>query len=95
MIKIDASKFGSSLLSRPAGREAALELISNVLRAAHKDEVAEIDFNNIMVLTPSWADEFFSVLKEKWGDRIKITATKNASVELTLKTIGTPLERSF
>jgi len=88
MIKVDISQFGSSLVSRPAGREAALALQANMLRSAPEKELIEIDFSNVLVLTPSWADEFFAVLKEQWGDRIKITPTTNPSVELTLKTIG-------
>lgn len=88
MTTIDAGTFGTSLLSRPAGREAALELLANVLRGVPQGSLVEIDFSNVLVLTPSWADEFFSVLKEQWGDRIKIVASKNPSVTLTLKTIG-------
>lgn len=88
MMKVDASQFGSSLTTRPAGREAALSLQANMLRHASKDEMVEIDFSKVFALTPSWADEFFAVLKEQWADRIKITPSTNPSVELTLKTIG-------
>ncbi len=88
MLKVDASQFGSSLTTRPAGRESALALQANMLRNAPKDEILEIDFNKIFALTPSWADEFFAVLKDQWGDRITIVPSNNPSVELTLKTIG-------
>ena len=86
-MRIDISKFGESLLSRPAGREAALALQANVLRELKEDEAVEIDFGKVLVLTPSWADEFINVLKEKYGDRVKAIPSDNPSVQLTLKTI--------
>lgn len=87
-MRVDISKFGSSLLSRPAGREAALALEANILRGLKIDEDIELDFHGVLVLTPSWADEFVQVLKENYGNRIKILTEGNASVQLTLKTIG-------
>ena len=70
-MRIDISKFGESLLSRPAGREAALALQANVLRDLKDGETIELDFGKVLVLTPSWGDEFISVLREKYGDQIK------------------------
>lgn len=75
-------------MSRPAGREAALALEANVLRGLKAEENIELDFNEVLVLTPSWTDEFVRVLKEHYGKRVKILAGGNASVQLTLKTIG-------
>ena len=47
-------------------------------------EVIELDFSKIKVLTPSWADEFVSGLKEEFGaKRIRIIEGKNASVKTT------------
>lgn len=76
------------MLSRPAGREAALALQANVLRELKEDEIIELDFSKMLVLTPSWADEFFSTLRVRYGNRIKILPSDNPSVQLTLKTIG-------
>ncbi len=87
-MRIDISKFGESLLSRPAGREAALALQANVLRDLKEGEVVELDFGKVLVLTPSWGDEFITFLREQYGDRLKIVASTNPSVQLTLKTIG-------
>ncbi len=87
-MRIDISKFGRSLLSRPAGREAALALQANVLRDLKKGEAIELDFGKVLVLTPSWGDEFIALLREQYGDLIHIVPSDNASVRLTLKTIG-------
>lgn len=87
-MRIDVSKFGQSLLSRPAGREAALALRANVLRDLKEGETIELDFGKVLVLTPSWGDEFITVLREQYGGRIKVIPSDNSSVQLTLKTIG-------
>ena len=86
-MRVDVSKFGASLLSRPAGREAALALQANVLRGVGTEELIEIDFSKVLVLTPSWADEFVSVLREQYGVRVKLLPEGNASVRLTLEAI--------
>lgn len=87
-MRVDVSKFGESLLSRPAGREAALALQANVLRDLKEGENIELDFGQVLVLTPSWGDEFITLLREQYGTRIKIIPSDNPSVQLTLKTIG-------
>ncbi|KKU12089.1 MAG: hypothetical protein UX17_C0057G0003 [Parcubacteria group bacterium GW2011_GWC2_45_7] len=87
-MRIDISKFGESLLSRPVGREAALALQANVLRNLKEGEIVELDFGKVLVLTPSWGDEFISVLREKYGDRVRMLPSDNPSVQLTFKTIG-------
>ena len=86
-MRIDISKFGTSLVSRPAGREAALALQANMLRDLPGEEIIELDFSGVLVLTPSWADEFIRMLREQYGDRVKILPSDNLSVQLTLKTI--------
>jgi len=87
-MRVDISKFGESLLSRPAGREAALALQSNVLRDLKDGEIIELDFGKVLVLTPSWGDEFITLLREQYGSRVQIVPSDNPSVQLTLKTIG-------
>lgn len=86
-MRIEVSKFGASLLSRPAGREAALALQANVLRGLPAHESIELDFSNVLVLTPSWADEFVRTLREQYKDRLKIIEGKNASVKMTFQVI--------
>ena len=87
-MRVDISTFGTSLVSRPLGREAALALTANVLRAIPHEEIVELDFSKVLALTPSWADEFLMTLREHGGNQIKVLPSHNASVKLTLETIG-------
>ena len=80
-------KFGNVLISRPAGREAALAALAYSL-PKEGDEAIELDFSNVDVLTPSWMDEFMQTLMERLPkSQIKITEGENASVQMTMKTI--------
>lgn len=84
-MKIELKKFGTLLASRPDGREAFLAFKAYV-GSVKKNELFEIDFTDIRVLTPSWADEFFTGLKETFPDHpIQYLPSKNASVIETLK----------
>ena len=87
-MKIDISTLGRSLVSRPLGREAALALMANTLKALPAAEPIELDFSNVLVLTPSWADEFIAALRTQFSARLKIILGANASVRLALETIG-------
>lgn len=87
-MRIDLATFGTSLVSRPNGREAALALTANVLSTLPKNEIIELDFSNVLVLTPSWTDEFLHVLKGGYKGLIKLLPSDNPSVRLTLQTIG-------
>lgn len=83
-MKIDLSKFGTTLISRPAGKEAflALQPLLTNLKTAEK---IEIDFSKVIVFTPSWADEFITPLTEKYGGKLALLNTQNSSVQATLK----------
>jgi len=83
-MKIDISKFGTVLVSRPSGKEAFLVFKSGLLSLA-KNERIELDFAKVSVLTPSWADEFITPLIEIHGNRIFLLNTENPSVQATLK----------
>lgn len=85
-MKIELKKFGTMLISRPAGREAFLILQSSLLKDAQKDEKIEIDFSGVDVLTPSWADEVITKLSEQFKN-LKLLNTENESVQATLKTL--------
>jgi hypothetical protein len=50
-----------------------------------KADAVEIDFIGVVSLSPSWADEFFTALKNMYGNRIKYLPTDNPSVIETLK----------
>lgn len=51
-----------------------------------ENEMIEIDFSGIKVLTPSWADEVVTPLVKKFKN-VKLLNTENATVQATLKTL--------
>jgi hypothetical protein len=81
---INLNKFGTILVSRPAGKEASLAF-NPTLKGVKEDEKIEVDFTGVEVLTPSWADEFLTPLFNTFGDRINIKNTQNSSVMESLK----------
>lgn len=83
-MKIDLSKFGTTLVSGPSGKEAFLALKSLLTNLKTKEKI-EIDFSKVIVFTPSWADEFITPLAKLYGKRVALLNTKNLSVQATLK----------
>ncbi|OFZ78721.1 MAG: hypothetical protein A2583_08225 [Bdellovibrionales bacterium RIFOXYD1_FULL_53_11] len=85
---LDVSKFGAILVSRPAGRDAALAAFSFIVLSGDKEAV-ELDFSKVSVMAPSWLDEFVTGLKEKYGStRVKCLQCSNPSVIESLKFIS-------
>lgn len=82
IIKIE--KFGKMLISRPAGKEAFLAAKAYIL--PKNKELIELDFANVAVLSPSWADEFILGIKTI-NPNVKYINTDNASVKSTLEII--------
>jgi len=80
MQTIYLKKFGTVLISRPAGLEA-FNAIRPTLDA--KGSVV-IDFDGVLTVTPSWFDEFLTKLAEYVGGRVELLATNNASVRAML-----------
>lgn len=80
---IQLKKFGTTLVSRPSGKEAWLAY-QPVLNEITGNEEVVVDFADVIVLTPSWADEFLTPLRERFGDRVKLHNTVNPSVTATL-----------
>lgn len=76
------NKFGRILSSRPLGAEAF-----NALRPQldPNDKRIEIDFEGVLSLAPSWADEFFTLLREWSGEEPVFLSSDNASVVATLR----------
>ncbi len=74
------------LISRPAGKEAFLALSAYQTRDLDKNELIEIDFDGVKVLTPSWADEVVTKLAEQFT-QVSLLNTDNSSVQATLKTL--------
>lgn len=83
---IKLEKFGTILVSRPAGKESYLALQS-MLKALGPAEPLEIDFSGVMVLTPSWADEFLTPLSGQFPGRVSLKNSDNPSVKATLQTL--------
>ena len=79
---IDLKKFGTTLVSRPSGKEAWLAFQPTLNKVSTQEKII-VDFEGI-ILTPSWADEFLTPLKEKYGERVELRNINNSSVEATL-----------
>jgi hypothetical protein len=80
---IEIKKFGTTLVSRPSGKEAWLAFQPVLKDIPENDEVI-VDFADVLVLTPSWADEFLMPLRKRFGKRVTLKNTDNASVQATL-----------
>lgn len=83
---IRLSKFGTLLISRPAGKEAYLAAKSYLLSPPPK--TIEIDFRGVKVVTPSWLDEFVTPLRHEYPDRLKLLPSANPTVVASLETIS-------
>lgn len=80
---IQLKKFGTTLVSRPSGKEA-WSAFQPVLNEIPETEEIEVDFSEVVVLTPSWADEFITLLRNRFGERVKLLNTDNPSVTASL-----------
>ena len=81
---IELKKFGDTLISRQAGREA-LAAFQPTLRGVDPTEKLEIDFEGVLTFSSSWADEFLTPLVKRFPDRVVFHNTKNPSVKATLE----------
>ncbi|MDP2966800.1 MAG: DUF4325 domain-containing protein [bacterium] len=81
---IELKKFGDTLISRQAGREA-FAAFQPTLRDVNPAEKLEIDFEGVLTFSPSWADEFLTPLIKEFGDRVILRTTDNPSVKATLE----------
>lgn len=84
-MKIYLKKYGTTLISRPSGKEAFLALNSSIKDLSPNEKI-EIDFEGVAVLTPSWADEFITPLTNQFKNMILLN-TENPSVKATLETL--------
>ncbi|TSC87933.1 MAG: hypothetical protein G01um101416_248 [Microgenomates group bacterium Gr01-1014_16] len=80
---IAIKKFGTTLVSRPSGKEAWLAF-QPILKDVSDTEEVVVDFSDVLVLAPSWADEFLTPLRSRFNDKVKLINTDNASVKATL-----------
>lgn len=83
-MRLELSKFGTLLISRPSGREAYLA--AKAYSFTNQMETIEFDFSGVKVLTPSWISEFISLLKKDYPKvRISFTKTDNPTVASSLE----------
>jgi len=61
-------KFGNILNSRPAGMEAVLRA-KQIINGSDVSDPIVLDFVEVEVLTPSFADEFVSGIKKNYQNR--------------------------
>lgn len=85
------SDFGDMLMSRSTGREDFLKTEAYLLKDINEEEII-LDFNDVKVLTPSWADEFITGLKNKNKYKIKYQNTDNPSIKASLQTVLEPID---
>lgn len=84
---LSISKFGEVLMSRPSGKDAFLMAKAYILNTLTQNDEITLDFANVKVLTPSWADEFITGLKSNYSNKILFINTTNESVDASLKTV--------
>lgn len=80
-------KFGTTLVSRPSGKEAWLAFQPVLSEVSSGEEIA-VDFSGVVVLTPSWADEFLTPLYNRFADKVRLLNTDNPSVLATLNILA-------
>lgn len=85
---IQLKKFGTTLVSRPSGKEAWLAFQPTLNEISGKEPVI-VDCEGVDVLTPSWADEFLTPLRKRFQGRVKLRNTGNLSVTATLAILET------
>jgi hypothetical protein len=86
-MNVAVSKFGDVLMSRPSGKEAFLMAKAYIFNSISSDEEITLDFSNVKVLTPSWADEFITGIKSNFSNLVTYENTSNESVSASLKTV--------
>jgi hypothetical protein len=85
-MRIELKKFGEILTSRPAGKEAFLTMSAYLTKGLSEEETVEVDFSGVKVLTPSWADEVITNIKNKFK-KVEFLNTENPTVKATLETL--------
>ena len=83
-MKIEIKKFGTTLLSRQTGKEAAAAFRPS-LENVSETETVEVDFAGVITFSPSWGDEFLRPLHEKYQNKLILMNTENPSVKATLE----------
>lgn len=83
-MKIELKKFGTTLISRQAGKEA-FAAFQPTLKELTAGESLEVDFDGVITFSPSWGDEFLTPLHDQLGERFVLLSTDNPSVKATIE----------
>ena len=86
-MNVEMEKIGEVLMSHPAGREAFLMARAYVFDSLKPEETISLDFSNVKVLAPSWADEFITGIKSNYKNNIEYVNTDNETVTASLKAV--------
>ncbi len=81
---IELKKFGTTLTSRQAGKEALLAY-EPILKNIGSNETVIIDFDGVNTFSPSLGDKFLVPLLERFGKGMSLKKSDNLSVKATLK----------
>ncbi|MCK9351337.1 MAG: DUF4325 domain-containing protein [Candidatus Paceibacterota bacterium] len=84
MQTIHLNKFGNVLVSRPAG----LEAFNAIRPQLDPNETVQIDFSDVLTVTPSWLDEFLTQLTDFNNGNVILLPTQNASVLAALPVLA-------
>lgn len=84
MQTIQLKKFGTVLVSRPAG----LESFNAIRPTLDASTSVQIDFDGVLTVTPSWFDEFITNLVEYLDGKVELLHTDNASVKAALPVLA-------
>ena len=93
-MRVELKKFGTTLISRQAGKEA-LAAFQSILAQAKPDEILEIDFEGVITFSPSWGDEFLTSLLNQFGDRLVLSPSDNPSVKITIELLEKTQNKKF
>lgn len=91
---IELKKFGTTLISRQAGREALAALRPNLAGLGAGEDIT-VDFDGVLTFSPSWGDEFLTPLLGEFGDRFALRYSRNPSVKATIETLHKSNEKKF
>ena len=93
-MKIELKKFGTTLISRQAGRES-FAAFQSTLSELKSNENIEIDFDGVITFSPSWGDEFLTPLLMQLDDRLILLRSDNPSVKATLDILEQKTKKKF
>lgn len=94
-MRIQIKKFGKLLNSRPAGKEAALRMIQ-IINGSIEDNEIILDFAGVEIITPSFADEFIEMLRQRYKEKlIRIENIETSIVNDTLEAVGFRANRTI